>query len=193
MTSYLAVIIGCSTGGVNALCKILSGIPKEFSLPIIIVSHLCPNAISLLSSVLDNNTELCVIDAEEKVLPKPHHVYTAPPNYHLLIDDNGKFALNVDPKVCFSRPSIDVSFETAAEYYRENLISIILTGANSDGTEGAKMVKNNGGLVIVQTPETAEAKTMPESVINAGYADHIIPLQDISAKLLELIGNRYEC
>jgi two-component system chemotaxis response regulator CheB len=104
----------------------------------------------------------------------------------LLIDDNGEFALNVDPKVCFSRPSIDVSFETAAEYYRENLISIILTGANSDGTQGAKMVKNNGGLVIVQTPESAEAKTMPNSVINAGYADHVLPLQDISAKLLEL-------
>jgi len=186
MTSYLAVIIGCSTGGVNALCTILSRIPKDFPLPIIIVSHLCPNTISLLSNVLDKNTELSVLDAEEKVIPKAHHVYTAPPNYHLLIDDNGEFALNVDPKVCFSRPSIDVSFETAAEYYRENLISIILTGANSDGTQGAKMVKNNGGLVIVQTPESAEAKTMPNSVINAGYADHVLPLQDISAKLLEL-------
>jgi two-component system chemotaxis response regulator CheB len=193
MTTYQAVIIGSSKGGIKALCEILSGIPSDFPVPIIIVSHLCPDSTSELSSILSQSSHIIVDDAEEKVLPRAHHAYIAPPNYHLLIDDDGSFALNVDPKVSFSRPSIDVSFETAAEFYQENLISVILTGANSDGTQGTKMVKNNGGLVIVQSPETAEAKTMPESVIAAGYADYIVPLENISTKLLALInGNVYE-
>ena len=188
MTSFLAVVIGCSAGGVSALCQILQDIPRDFPLPIIIVSHQFPHSGSLLSSVLDHNSPLTVLDAEEKILPKKHHAYTAPPNYHLLIDDDGTFALNIDPKVCFSRPSLDVTFETAAEYYRDNLVSVILTGANSDGTQGAKKVKQAGGLVIVQSPETAEARSMPESVIAEGCADYVVPLQDISAKLLELIN-----
>lgn len=188
MTSYQAVLIGCSAGGVSALCKILQGIPKKFSLPIIIVSHQFPHSGSLLSSVLANSSQLEVKDAEEKVLPTAPFIYTAPPNYHLLIDDDGSFALNVDPKVCFSRPALDVTFETAAEFYKENLISIVLTGANSDGTQGAKIVKSFGGVVIVQSPETAEAKSMPESVISTGCADYIVPLEDISDKLLELIN-----
>jgi two-component system chemotaxis response regulator CheB len=193
MTSYQAVIIGCSKGGIKALCEILSGIPRDFPLPIIIVSHLCPDTSSKLSSILSQSSHISVQDAEEKVRPKAHHAYIAPPNYHLLIDDDGTFALNVDPKVSFSRPSIDVSFETAAEFYQENLISVILTGANSDGTHGTKMVKKNGGLVIVQSPETAEARTMPESVIAAGYADYIVLLENISTKLLALInGNVHE-
>jgi two-component system chemotaxis response regulator CheB len=188
MAAYLAVIMGCSKGGINALCEILSELPSTFSVPIIIVSHLCPHSNSNLANILNQRSALSVKDAEEKVLPQAGHVYIAPPNYHLLIDDDGTFALNIDPKVCFSRPSIDVLFETAAEYYQEKLISLILTGANSDGTQGTRIVKNHGGLVIVQTPETAEAKSMPTSAITAGHVDYIVPLNEISAKLLELIN-----
>jgi two-component system chemotaxis response regulator CheB len=188
MTAYLAVIIGCSQGGVSALCEILSDLPNDFPVPVIIVSHLCPSKHSDLAAILNQKSALTVKDAEEKVFPKPRHAYVAPPNYHLLMDDDGSFALNVDPQVCFSRPSIDVTFATAAEYYQEKLIAIILTGANSDGTEGAKMVKEHGGLVIVQNPETAEAKSMPTSVINSGHVDYIVSLQAISAKLIELFN-----
>lgn len=189
MTSpYQAVIIGCSAGGVSALTQILPEIPKNFPLPIIVVSHQFPYSGSLLSNVLNNHCQLVVQDAEEKVLPSKGHIYTAPPNYHLLIDNKGFFELNIDPKVCFSRPSLDVTFETAAECYREHLICVVLTGANSDGTYGAQVIKSHRGVVIVQAPETADSKSMPESVIAAGCADYIIPLKNISGKLLALIN-----
>ena len=193
MMHYQAVIIGCSAGGVSALSQILPVLPADFPLPIIVVSHQFPYHGGLLSKVLNEICQLTVQDAEEKIIPRSKNVYTASPNYHLLINENGQFELNIDPKVSFCRPSLDVTFETAAEFYQNNLISIVLTGANADGTQGAKVVKEYGGIVIVQSPETAESKSMPASVIAAGFADYIVPLEDISTKLLDLINWKSIC
>ena len=192
MSHFLAVIIGCSAGGVAALSQLFENISSDFPLPIIVVSHQLANSDGLLSNVLNYSSQIAVVDVKEKKFPHAQYIYIAPSNYHLLIEEDGSFALNVDPKVHFSRPAIDVSFESAAEFYGKGLIGIVLTGANSDGTEGTKTIKACGGKVIVQAPETAEVTTMPQSVVNAGCADYVLPIESIATKLLELINLEFK-
>lgn len=187
MLSYQAVVIGCSAGGVSALKDIFSSITDSFPVPIIVIAHQIANSRSMLADVLNYTTAIEVTEAEEKIKPLDNHIYTAPANYHLLVESDGCFSLNIDPKVCFCRPAIDVTFETAAEYYGKKLIAVLLTGANSDGSNGVKAVKAAGGTVIVQDPDTAEMSTMPESAIRTGCADYILPTKDILGKLFKLI------
>ncbi len=185
---YQAVLIGCSAGGVNALQIIFQSFLEDFPIPIIVVSHQNIHGKSFLADVLNYSSTLDVCECEEKTVPMANHIYTAPANYHLLIENNGSFSLNIDPKVSFCRPSIDVTFETAAEYYGQALLAVILTGANSDGSNGVRAVKAFGGTVIAQEPLTAEVATMPESAIQTGCVDYIYPLNDIAGKILELIN-----
>jgi two-component system chemotaxis response regulator CheB len=109
----------------------------------------------------------------------------APADYHLLVEDD-RFALSVDARVQFARPSIDVLFESVAEGYRDRAIGIVLTGANADGAEGLAAIKRNGGVVIVQDPETATRKAMPEAALAAAVADAVLPLEAIGPFLLGL-------
>jgi len=187
MMAYQAVVIGCSAGGVSALQSIFQSISHNFPVPIIVVAHQIANSRSMLADVLNYTCAIEVIEAEEKVMPQANHIYTAPANYHLLIEHDGSFSLNVDPKVCFCRPAIDVTFETASEYYGKKLIAVLLTGANSDGSNGVRAVKQAGGIAIVQDPLSAEVATMPESAIRTGCVDYVLPTKDILGKLLKLI------
>jgi len=114
----------------------------------------------------------------------PRHVYIAPPNYHLLIEADHTFALSVDDRVCYVRPAVDVLFLTAADVYREHLMGVVLTGANSDGAHGLKAVKDAGGITLVQDPTTAYAESMPLAAIATGAADHVLTLQEISVRIL---------
>lgn len=125
-----------------------------------------------------------MVEAEEKTIPQAGVVYIAPPNYHLLIEKNGEFTLSVDDKVNFSRPSIDVLFETAADTYGGELIGILLTGANQDGSRGIECVKENGGLTVAQDPKTAEIPIMPEKAIKTGKIDLILSIDEIVEFLL---------
>jgi two-component system chemotaxis response regulator CheB len=126
-----------------------------------------------------------VVDAEDKQWIQPGKIYLAPADYHLLVE-KGEFNLSVDEAVRYSRPSVDVLFESAADAYGPALIAIVLTGANADGAQGARRVKKRGGVVIVQDPKTADAPEMPEAVIAAGAVDQILRLEDIAAFLVEL-------
>ncbi|MCP3876490.1 MAG: chemotaxis protein CheB, partial [Desulfobacteraceae bacterium] len=128
---------------------------------------------------LNSKCNLEVIEAEDKENIKAGKVYIAPGEYHLLVEKQRIFSLSVDELVCFSRPSIDVLFESAASAYGEQLVGVILTGANSDGSEGIKSIKKNNGLTIAQDPDTAEVNVMPLSAIATGCIDYIIPLEEI--------------
>ena len=174
---YDAVVIGASAGGLTALPAVLSALDEDFNIPTVIVQHLSADSDDFLVRHLRKNCRLEVFEAEDKMKPEKGSVYIAPPNYHLLIEEEGTFALTVSPPVNFSRPSIDVLFETAADAWKEGLIGIVLTGANSDGTSGAGRIKERGGMVIVQNPETAESPTMPQSA--SQFADIILPLEKI--------------
>ena len=128
-----------------------------------------------------------VCEAGDKEPIEPGRVYLAPPDYHLLVEPDG-FALSIDVQVQHSRPSIDVLLESAADVYGDRMIGVILTGANADGAEGLRRVKRRGGVTIVQDPETAEKRTMPDAAIATGAADHVVPLEQVASKLMELAG-----
>jgi two-component system chemotaxis response regulator CheB len=188
MNYFEAVVIGSSAGGIQALSTVLSALPKEFPLPIIVVQHLHPDSGTYLAQIFANKCPLKIKQADEKESIKKGFVYLAPPNYHLLIENDRTFSLSIDAHVHYARPSVDVLFETAIYAYRNKLISIILTGANGDGSLGVKKIKQVGGYIIVQDPDTAEADAMPCAAIAATNVDKILPLKQIGPYLLQLVN-----
>jgi two-component system chemotaxis response regulator CheB len=179
------IVIGCSLGGMYALQQILPAFPSDFPVPIAIVQHRHKRSNEALPSLLRKSSKLCLVDVDDKLFIKPGCVYLAPADYHLLVE-KGEFSLSVDDAVAFSRPSIDVMFESAADAYRDGVIGVVLTGSNSDGARGAARIKKRGGIVVVQDPKTAEAPEMPQAAITAGGVDRILPLDGIGPFLVEL-------
>ena len=179
-----AIVMGVSAGGMEALRKIIPELPVNFPFPIAIVQHLQPDSDDFLVIDLNNRSQVTVKQANEKEKLKPGYVYFAPPNYHLLIEIDRTFSLSVSPLVNYTRPSIDALFETAAEIYKEKLLCIILTGANPDGSQGAKKVKELGGMVIIQDPKTAPVDVMPRAAIEATKVDFVLSLEKIIEFLL---------
>jgi two-component system chemotaxis response regulator CheB len=183
------IVIGCSLGGMNALQVILGNLTRDFCVPIAVAQHRHKKSSERLPDYFRRQTDLRVVDAEDKQWIQPGHVYLAPADYHLLIERNGprgELSLSVDEAVRYSRPSIDVLFESAADAYRDRVIAIVLTGANDDGSRGAARIKARGGMVIAQQPETAEAPTMPMATIQAVQVDRILRLEDIAPFLTEV-------
>jgi two-component system chemotaxis response regulator CheB len=179
-----AVVVGCSAGGLNALHKVLDVLPIGFPVPVIIVAHTAPASENLLPALLAKTCRLPVSEAREREPALPGQIYVAPPNYHLLIEPDCTFALSVDERVCFVRPSIDVLFHSAADAYKERLMGVILTGANSDGAQGLKAIKAAGGYTLVQDPADAYADTMPRAAIAAGAADKVLPLDGLAEEIV---------
>lgn len=182
---YRLIVIGCSLGGMHALTIILGELPAAFPVPIAVVQHRYRTSSEGLPAYFRRHTKLKVVDADDKEWIRPGHVYLAPANYHLLVEE-GEFSLSVDEAVAFSRPSVDVLFESAADAYREALIGVVLTGANSDGARGVSRIKKNGGFVVVQDPKTAEAPDMPQAALASATVDRILPLERIGPYLVEL-------
>ena len=182
---YEAIVVGSSTGGLNALQEVLAPLPADFKLPIVAVQHRLPAPNDFLASSLNDLCQISVKEAVEKERIKSEQVYIAPANYHLQVEVDKTLSLSIDAKVCFSRPSIDVLFETAADAYRSTLIGVILTGANNDGTAGLKKIKQHGGLVIAQDPATAQASLMPSSAIKENIVDKVCSLAEISSLLVQ--------
>lgn len=181
-----AVVVGCSAGGMDALAHLLEPLPADFPVGIAVVNHLHPHsATRQMSKYLKARCRLDVVEAEEKEPFLPGRVHLAPANYHLLLESSGRFALSIDEKVKYSRPSIDVLFESAAEVFRETLVGIILSGASSDGADGLAWIKAAGGYAIVQDPETADVAVMPRSAIAQCAVDRVLPVQAIG----ELLGS----
>lgn len=183
--SYDLIVIGCSLGGMHALETIFRSLPHDFVVPIAVVQHRHKRSNEGLPAFLRRSTNLCVVDVEDKQWIKPGCVYLAPADYHLLVAP-GEFDLSVDAAVGFSRPSIDVMFESAADAYRDRLVAVVLTGANADGARGARRIKQRGGFIIVQDPASAEAPAMPKVAIEAVRVDQILPLERIGPYLTEL-------
>ncbi len=183
-SGYKAIVVGTSAGGLDALGEIIPKLPKNFPIPIIIVQHMRADSEVFLGYHLNENSALTVKEADEKESLKEGYVYIAPANYHLLIEDDQTFSLSVDSKVNHCRPSVDVLFESAAEVYKAQLIGIVLTGANKDGAEGLKKIKQSGGLVIIQNPDEAISDTMPKAALAACPVDYVLPLKEIP-KLLQ--------
>jgi two-component system chemotaxis response regulator CheB len=183
------IVIGCSLGGMNALQVILSNLTHDFCVPIAVAQHRHKKSNEGLPAYFRRQTDLRVVDAEDKQWIQPGYVYLAPADYHLLIERNGscgELSLSVDEAVRYSRPSIDVLFESAADAYRDGVVAIVLTGANDDGSRGAARIKARGGMVIAQEPETAEAPAMPRATIEAVQVDRILRLEDIAPFLTEV-------
>jgi two-component system, chemotaxis family, protein-glutamate methylesterase/glutaminase len=188
VVSYGLVVIGASWGGLHAIEVVLGALPRGFSPPIAIAQHRSPGSGSgALSRMLSVRSGLDVHEAGDKDGIEAGHVYIAPPDYHLLVEADG-FALSTEGSVQHSRPSIDVLFDSAADTYGERLIGVVLTGANEDGAYGLTRVRRRGGVTIVQDPETAEKRTMPDAAIATGVADHVLPLEAIAPKLVELVA-----
>ena len=183
---YEAIVIGVSAGGMNALGAVLSCLPVDFALPIIVVQHMDPNSRDYLSDHLNRKCNIQVKEAEDKESIMDGVAYIAPANYHLLVEEDRTLSLSVDDLVNYSRPSIDVMFETAAEVYKRRLVGIVLTGANSDGSKGLTKIKTLGGLAIVQDPATAHVDYMPKAAIASTRVDHILALEEIASLLTEL-------
>jgi two-component system, chemotaxis family, protein-glutamate methylesterase/glutaminase len=183
-----AVVIGTSAGGIEALEYLLPQIPADSVVPVFVVQHITSDSDSYFIKFIKDKCFVKVKEACHTEEIKPGVIYFAPPDYHLLIEDNETLALGSDEKVNFSRPSIDVLFETASEVYHENLTGILLTGSNSDGSSGLFKIHLLGGKTIVQDPKKAFMSTMPESAIRLFRPDSILSLNEIG-KLLANINS----
>jgi two-component system chemotaxis response regulator CheB len=182
-----AVVVGASAGGFAALANLLPFFEKEFPLPIIIAQHLYPESTNFMAQSLNINCAIDVKEADEKEKLQAGTAYIAPANYHLLIECDRTLSLTIDSKVNFSRPSIDVLFESAVDVYGSALIGVLLTGANSDGAQGLRLIKEAGGKTIVQDPATAEVETMPMAAIKLFKVDYILNLELIYTTVNEIL------
>ncbi|OWR16351.1 chemotaxis protein CheB [Brevundimonas diminuta] len=178
-----AVAIGASAGGVQALLTLLPALPADFPWPIFIVLHVPADRGNVLAPLFEAKCRLEVKEAEDKETARPGVVYFAPSNYHLLVESNGDLALSSDEAVNYSRPSIDVLFESAADAYGAGLTGVILTGANEDGAAGLSAVAAAGGIALVEEPAAAYAQAMPQAARNACDAALALPLQRIAEHL----------
>jgi len=187
-TPCSALIIGGSAGSLDVLLEIFPALRNDIRFPIIIVVHRKASNESLLTDLLKSRTTLAVGEAEEKEFLIPGKVFIAPADYHMLIEEDRSISLDYSEKINYSRPSIDVTFQSAAEVFREKLVCILLSGSNADGVEGLKSVNNYGGSVVIQNPNTAIMPYMPQqAVINVkphvildshDMADYINKLND---------------
>ncbi|HIG44656.1 MAG: chemotaxis protein CheB [bacterium] len=185
MKRFKAVVIGTSAGGIGALSRLLAYLPDAFSFSVIIVLHVSPESRGRQVEYFDFKFDCSLHNAEDKEPIRPGCVYFAPPNYHLLIESDTTFSLSVDEKVQYSRPSIDVLFESAAHVWGHDLAGIVLTGSNADGAYGLQVVKEHGGLAVVEDPAKSEFPTMPQASLSAGEVDYILSLDQIGKLLAE--------
>ncbi len=175
-----AVVIRSSAGGLNALDTLLSDIKVVLPVPMFIAQHIGSFRDIFLAELLGRLTPMKVVEAEDKMIIEPGTVYIAPANYHMLIESESAISLSIDEKVNYSRPSIDVLFESAAPVFRDRLLGVILTGASGDGAKGIAAIADAGGLTLAQKPSSAEYPTMPGEAIATGKVKLILPLPDIS-------------
>ena len=186
---YSVVAIGTSWGGLAALTKLLGALPADFGIPMVLVQHRGKDSERLLVQLLQDATALQVCEIEDKDPLTPGRVHVAPANYHVLIE-SGYASLTIEEPVRFSRPSIDVTFTSAADTYRSATIGVVLTGANEDGARGLAHIVKRGGRALVQDPKTAEIPIMPEAAIRAVPTGEILPLHALAPRLIELSHER---
>jgi two-component system chemotaxis response regulator CheB len=178
------IVVGVSAGGLTALSVLLAGLNTGFTIPIAVVQHRSRDS-NALAAILQQSTALVLCEIDDKMTFEPGSIYVAPPDYHTLID-SGHFALSVDAPVGYSRPSIDVLFESAADALGPRLLGIVLTGANRDGARGLRRIVDHGGHAIVQDPETAEVAVMPRAALELVPEARVLPLSEMASYLNSL-------
>jgi two-component system chemotaxis response regulator CheB len=186
--AYEIVVVGTSWGGLSALRELISGLPADFGLPLVLVQHRHRQSDHLLSSLLQDATQLRVCEVEDKAPILPGHIFIAPADYHLLVED-GYFSLSTDEPVRFSRPSIDVTLQSAGDTYGARAVGVVLPGAHADGARGLRRIFDRGGLAFVQTPETAESPTMPRAAAKCVPGARILPIAEITRALVQLTSH----
>jgi two-component system chemotaxis response regulator CheB len=178
--SIKLIIIGGSAGSLDVILKLIPALQPILPFAIILVTHRKPTSDDILVELLNTKTSWTVKEAEEKEPILPNIIYVAPADYHLLLEKNKTFSLDVSEKVNYSRPSIDITFESAAEAYTSSLLTILLSGANADGVEGMQHVKRRGGYCVVQDPATADVAYMPQQAIDNVEVDKILPAVELA-------------
>lgn len=188
------IVIGTSAGGVEILQKLAPAFKKSGKIKACVVIHMSPSGPNLIPSLMAENCEFRVKEAEPGEPIEPDTIYVAPPDYHLSVEPNNIITLSTEEPVNFSRPSIDVLFDSAAYAYGEKVLGILLTGSNNDGARGLKKIKDQGGTTIVQKPSDAEWNTMPASAMEIMTPDHILTANEIIKFItdLSLEGKNYE-
>jgi two-component system chemotaxis response regulator CheB len=181
-----AIVIGGSAGGTEALRQILEALPQDFAPVILVVQHLHRSDHGAFARHLASSTCLPVIEPCDKQTIEGGRVYCAPADYHMHVEQQRTVSLSVDPKVNWSRPSIDVLFESAARVWGERLTAVILSGANADGVRGLQAVRDAGGRTVAQDPQNAVTPFMPQAAINAGVIDEVLDACQIGQRLVEL-------
>lgn len=182
---FAIAVVGTSWGGLSAVRELVGSLPRRLSLAILVVQHRHRESGSLLSTLLQDATSLPVSEVEDKTPLVAGTVHVAPADYHLLVED-GHFALTTDAPVHYSRPSIDVTFSSAADSYGQRAIGVVLTGANADGASGLRRIVDRGGLAFVQLPATAESPAMPAAAMQAVPEARVAPIREIAAALVKL-------
>ena len=185
-TVQKVVVIGASAGGVSALAKIISSLPKDLPAAILIVQHIKADRTTQLPEYFNRHSHLPVHLAEDGMLLKVGTVYIAEPGKHLIVN-NMRLELIISEPVNYVRPSIDVLFASAAKEFGSNVVGVVLSGSNRDGTRGCQEIKQKGGITIAQDEETSQYFSMPGSAINEGAIDYVLPLSEIAGKIISLI------
>jgi two-component system, chemotaxis family, protein-glutamate methylesterase/glutaminase len=190
LSGYQLICVGASWGGLDAVSRLLADLRAGVDAPVVVAQHRHASSTpGGLAELLNLRIKRPVRDAEDKMPIEHGQVYIAPPDYHLLVE-RGSFALSLDERVQYARPSIDVLFESAAAAYGPDVIGIILTGANEDGAAGLAAIKRRDGVALVQDPAGAARRTMPDAAIAATVADAVLPLEAIGPYLYELCVGR---
>lgn len=187
MTSplYEIAVVGTSWGGLAALRELVAALPKDLTMPVVLIQHRHKQSDNALPRFLQDRTQLRVCEVEDKAPIEPGSVYVAPPDYHLLIERE-YFTLSVEEPIRYSRPSIDLTFSSAADTFGAKAIGAVLTGANADGAEGLRRIASRGGLALVQEPATAESPTMPAAALKAVPNARVMTIAQIGALIGEL-------
>lgn len=182
------IAIGASRDGIKAITQIISELPAELTVPIVIVEHLSPQYQSYLAEIFARRTRLTVKEAEDGEQLQPGVVYIAAPKYHLLVNKDNGLTFSESAKEHFVRPAVNVLFVSVAEIYQERAIAIILTGGESDGATGVEAIKQMGGTVIAQNEATSTAFGMPSAAIATGCVDFILPIDKIAGAIVNLVN-----
>jgi two-component system, chemotaxis family, protein-glutamate methylesterase/glutaminase len=185
--NYELVVLGGSWGGMRAVQAVLEGLGDECPAAVVVALHRGPSAEERLGRILERYTPFPIREAEDKDELVAGTVYLAPPDYHTLVEADGTIGLSTEGHVRYARPSIDVLFRSAAEAYRERCVGVVLTGANDDGADGLRRIKELGGVAVVQDPGSAERREMPTAAIAAADVDIVLPLGEIGLFLRGLL------
>ncbi len=177
------VLIGGSTGSLEVLLQVLPALKPPLSVALVIILHRKNSTDSTLVNLLSLKTSLTLTEIDDKDPIRSGAIYLAPADYHLLIEQDRTFSLDDSEKVNYSRPSIDVTFESAADVYGPSLVGILLSGANADGTAGLKAIKKAGGTAVVQQPDTALVGFMPQHALLNATIDHVLDLNQLISYL----------